>query len=186
MLAPCGGTNRSVTFSRRRGSKSGLLGGRFLGAFLTLAVILSSIVLGAWLGTLIPGIEPDRLGPSPVSNWVLPYLFTLLPNTFIFGALFFVLAALSPAALRGHLTVFALAIVIGYYVIGHVHHALHTPLMSVTKAISGIIVVGALLQLGHGGPLVTGLAFAAVLLASINVFGGFLVTRRMLNMFQKG
>ena len=68
--------------------------GRFLGAFVTLAVILSSIVLGAWFGTLIPGIEPDRLGPSPVSNWVLPYLFTLLPNTFIFGALFFVLAAL--------------------------------------------------------------------------------------------
>ncbi len=62
----------------------------------------------------------------------------------------FVLAALSPPALLGHLTVFALAIVIGYYVIGHVHHALHTPLMSVTNAISGIIVVGALLQIGHG------------------------------------
>ena len=62
----------------------------------------------------------------------------------------FVLIALSPAALQVHLTVFALAIVIGYYVIGHVHHALHTPLMSVTNAISGIIVVGALLQIGHG------------------------------------
>ena len=62
----------------------------------------------------------------------------------------FLLAALSPPALLGHLTVFALAIVIGYYVIGHVHHALHTPLMSVTNAISGIIVVGALLQIGHG------------------------------------
>ena len=60
----------------------------------------------------------------------------------------FLLAAFSPAALLGHLTVFALAIVIGYYVIGHVHHALHTPLMSVTNAISGIIVVGALLQIG--------------------------------------
>ena len=62
----------------------------------------------------------------------------------------FVLIALSPAALQVHLTVFALAIVIGYYVIGNVHHALHTPLMSVTNAISGIIVVGALLQIGHG------------------------------------
>ena len=61
------------------------------------------------------------------------------------GAVLFLLAALSPPALLGHLTVFALAIVIGYYVIGHVHHALHTPLMSVTNAISGIIVVGALL-----------------------------------------
>ena len=67
----------------------------------------------------------------------------------IAAAALFVLAALSPSALLGHLTVFALAIVIGYYVIGHVHHALHTPLMSVTNAISGIIVVGALLQIGH-------------------------------------
>ncbi len=70
----------------------------------------------------------------------------------IAAAALFVLAALSPSALLGHLTVFALAIVIGYYVIGHVHHALHTPLMSVTNAISGIIVVGALLQIGHSDP----------------------------------
>ena len=65
------------------------------------------------------------------------------------AAVLFLVAALSPPALLGHLTVFALAIVIGYYVIGHVHHALHTPLMSVTNAISGIIVTGALLQIGH-------------------------------------
>lgn len=101
------------------------------------------------------------------------------------AAALFLLTALAPAALRGHLTVFALAIVIGYYVIGHVHHALHTPLMSVTNAISGIIVVGALLQLGHGGSLVTALSFVAILLASINVFGGFAVTRRMLAMFTR-
>ena len=101
------------------------------------------------------------------------------------AAALFLVAAMSPAALRGHLTVFALAIVIGYYVIGHVHHALHTPLMSVTNAISGIIVVGALLQLGHGDNLVTVLSFAAILLASINVFGGFAVTRRMLAMFSR-
>jgi NAD(P) transhydrogenase subunit alpha len=101
------------------------------------------------------------------------------------AAALFLLAALSPAAMRGHLTVFALAIVIGYYVIGHVHHALHTPLMSVTNAISGIIVVGALLQLGHGDDLVTALSFVAILLAGINVFGGFAVTRRMLAMFSR-
>ncbi|MEO7942209.1 MAG: Re/Si-specific NAD(P)(+) transhydrogenase subunit alpha [Marmoricola sp.] len=101
------------------------------------------------------------------------------------GTLFFLLAALSPTALLGHLTVFALAIVIGYYVIGHVHHALHTPLMSVTNAISGIIVVGALLQIGHGDTFITTLAFVAILLASINVFGGFAVTRRMLAMFSR-
>ena len=66
-----------------------------------------------------------------------------------------------------------LAVVIGYYVIGKVHHALHTPLMSVTNAISGIIIVGALLQIGQGNLLVTILAFVATLLAAINIFGGF-------------
>jgi H+-translocating NAD(P) transhydrogenase subunit alpha len=101
------------------------------------------------------------------------------------AAVLFVLIALSPAALQVHLTVFALAIVIGYYVIGHVHHALHTPLMSVTNAISGIIVVGALLQIGQGDAVITALAFLAILLASINVFGGFAVTRRMLAMFSR-
>src|SRR6476659_8995394 len=105
--------------------------------------------------------------------------------TFVAAAVLFVLIALSPAALQVHLTVFALAIVIGYYVIGHVHHALHTPLMSVTNAISGIIVVGALLQIGHGDPVITSLAFVAILLASINVFGGFAVTPRMLAMFSR-
>ena len=101
------------------------------------------------------------------------------------AALLLVLVAAAPAALRVHLTVFALAIVIGYYVIGNVHHALHTPLMSVTNAISGIIVVGALLQIGHGDAVITALSFVAVLLASINVFGGFAVTRRMLAMFSR-
>ncbi|QKW36934.1 Re/Si-specific NAD(P)(+) transhydrogenase subunit alpha [Actinomadura sp. NAK00032] len=95
----------------------------------------------------------------------------------------FALIAFSPAALQVHLTVFALAIVIGYYVIGNVHHALHTPLMSVTNAISGIIVVGALVQIGTGSAAITVLSLAAILLASINVFGGFAVTRRMLAMF---
>ena len=101
------------------------------------------------------------------------------------AAVLFVLAALSPPALLGHLTVFALAIVIGYYVIGHVHHALHTPLMSVTNAISGIIVVGALLQIGQDDIVITVLSAVAILVASINVFGGFAVTRRMLAMFSR-
>ena len=105
--------------------------------------------------------------------------------TFAAAAVLFALIALSPAALQVHLTVFALAIVIGYYVIGNVHHALHTPLMSVTNAISGIIVVGALLQIGHGDIPITALATLAILLASINVFGGFAVTRRMLAMFSR-
>ncbi|WP_055590616.1 Re/Si-specific NAD(P)(+) transhydrogenase subunit alpha [Peterkaempfera griseoplana] len=101
------------------------------------------------------------------------------------AAALFLLTAFSPSQLTGNLTVFVLAVVIGYYVIGSVHHALHTPLMSVTNAISGIIVVGALLQIGRGNTAVTVLSFAAVLLASINIFGGFAVTRRMLGMFSK-
>ncbi|MFF7389418.1 Re/Si-specific NAD(P)(+) transhydrogenase subunit alpha [Streptomyces scabiei] len=103
------------------------------------------------------------------------------------GALaLFLVTAFSPSELIGHFTVFVLAIVIGFYVIGQVHHALHTPLMSVTNAISGIVVVGALLQIGQGNTAVTVLSFAAILLASINIFGGFAVTRRMLGMFSKG
>jgi NAD(P) transhydrogenase subunit alpha len=101
------------------------------------------------------------------------------------AALLFLVTAFSPNELIQHVTVFALAVVVGFYVIGHVHHALHTPLMSVTNAISGIIVVGALLQIGHDNAVVTGLAFFAILVASINVFGGFAVTRRMLGMFTR-
>jgi NAD(P) transhydrogenase subunit alpha len=81
--------------------------------------------------------------------------------------------------------VFALSIIIGYYVIGHVHHALHTPLLSVTNAISGIIVVGALLQIGHHDTTITVLSFVAIFIAGINIFGGFTVTRRMLRMFTR-
>ncbi len=84
------------------------------------------------------------------------------------------------------LIAFVLAVFVGYYVVWSVTPALHTPLMSVTNAISGIIVVGALLQIGHDEPVVTVLAFVAILLASINVFGGFAVTRRMLGMFTRG
>ncbi|MGO4596773.1 Re/Si-specific NAD(P)(+) transhydrogenase subunit alpha [Terrabacter sp. 2RAF25] len=106
------------------------------------------------------------------------------------AAVFALVAAFSPASFLGHFTVFALAVVVGYYVIGHVHHALHTPLMSVTNAISGIIVLGALIQLGQWAGGMSGtilvLAFLATLIASINIFGGFLVTRRMLTMFRKG
>lgn len=98
----------------------------------------------------------------------------------------FLLVAFAPAQLAENFTVFALAVVIGYYVIGKVHHALHTPLMSVTNAISGIVVVGALLQTGHESTLVTALSVAAILLTSVNIFGGFAVTRRMLSMFSKG
>jgi proton-translocating NAD(P)+ transhydrogenase subunit alpha len=101
------------------------------------------------------------------------------------AAIFLLLSSISPEPFLGHFMVFALAVVIGFYVIGNVHHALHTPLMSVTNAISGIILVGALLQIGHGDLWVSVLAFIAILVASINVFGGFTVTARMLEMFKR-
>ncbi|MGP0153434.1 Re/Si-specific NAD(P)(+) transhydrogenase subunit alpha [Pantoea ananatis] len=99
--------------------------------------------------------------------------------------LFACLANVAPREFLSHFTVFALACVVGYYVVWNVSHALHTPLMSVTNAISGIIVVGAVLQMGQGG-WVSFLSFIAVLIASINIFGGFTVTQRMLKMFRKG
>jgi len=83
-------------------------------------------------------------------------------------------------------TVFVLAVFIGYYVVSKVSHSLHTPLMSQTNAISGIILIGALLQLGSSSMVVTALAFVAAVVASVNVFGGFQVTYRMLGMFRQG
>ena len=84
-----------------------------------------------------------------------------------------------------HFIVFALSCFVGFQVIWGVAHSLHTPLMAVTNAISGIIILGALLQVGAGNWLVVFLSFVAILIASINIVGGFLVTRRMLSMFVK-
>lgn len=100
--------------------------------------------------------------------------------------LYMCVASVAPAAFLSHFTVFVLSCVVGYYVVWNVSHALHTPLMAVTNAISGIIIVGALLQIGHGHFIVSLLAFIAILVASINIFGGFKVTQRMLAMFRKG
>lgn len=100
-------------------------------------------------------------------------------------ALFGWVASVAPADFLTHFTVFVLACVIGYYVVWNVSHSLHTPLMSVTNAISGIIVVGALLQIGSDNTLVQVLAALATLVATINIVGGFKVTSRMLKMFSK-
>lgn len=95
------------------------------------------------------------------------------------------IGAASPPAFLGHFTVFVLACIVGFYVISNVSHALHTPLMAETNAISGIILVGGILQLGSPNPVIQGIAFVATLVASINIFGGFAVTGRMLEMFRK-
>ncbi|ARU64231.1 NAD(P) transhydrogenase subunit alpha [Histophilus somni] len=102
------------------------------------------------------------------------------------GAVFLWLGSVMPAAFLSHFTVFVLACVVGYYVVWNVSHALHTPLMAVTNAISGIIIVGALLQIAQGNFFISLLAFIAILVAAINIFGGFKVTQRMLAMFRKG
>lgn len=91
--------------------------------------------------------------------------------------------AISPTVIN--LIIFVLAIYVGYHVVWNVTPALHTPLMSVTNAISGIIIIGALLQMTQLFSLATVLAWLAVLIAAINVVGGFWVTQRMLGMFQK-
>ena len=101
-------------------------------------------------------------------------------------AALFGVVSIAPPPLPQHFLVLTLSVVVGFYVIGKVHHALHTPLMSVTNAISGIVVVAAILQVTDSILLVQILAFIGVLIASINVFGGFAVTRRMLKMFTKG
>ena len=102
------------------------------------------------------------------------------------GALaLFALGSVAPTAFLAHFTVFILACFVGYMVIWNVTPALHTPLMSVTNAISGIIVIGALLQISSPSGLVAFLAAIAILIATINVFGGFYVTQRMLRMFRR-
>ncbi|WP_308085055.1 Re/Si-specific NAD(P)(+) transhydrogenase subunit alpha [Neisseria polysaccharea] len=124
-----------------------------------------------------PAAKPE---PKPVPLW------KKLAPAVIAAVLVLWVGAVAPAAFLNHFIVFVLACVIGYYVVWNVSHSLHTPLMSVTNAISGIIVVGALLQIGQGNGFVSLLSFVAILIAGINIFGGFFVTRRMLNMFRKG
>jgi NAD(P) transhydrogenase subunit alpha len=125
-----------------------------------------------------PVIEPKQARQmSPLRKGVL---------TGIGLAILFAVSAFAPEPLPQNFLVLMLSVVVGFYVIGKVHHALHTPLMSVTNAISGIVVVGAVLQLGSPYLAVQILAAVGVLLASINIFGGFAVTRRMLKMFSKG
>ncbi len=101
------------------------------------------------------------------------------------GAVMALVGAHAPSDFISHFIVFVLAVFIGFSVIWNVSHSLHTPLMAVTNAISGIVILGALLQIGSGNWLVVTLAGVSVLIASINIVGGFLVTRRMLAMFQK-
>ncbi len=101
------------------------------------------------------------------------------------AALILAVGLVAPASFMQHFIVFVLSVFVGFQVIWNVSHSLHTPLMAVTNAISSIIILGALMQVGSTSVLITILAAAGILMASVNIFGGFLVTRRMLAMFQK-
>jgi NAD(P) transhydrogenase subunit alpha len=126
--------------------------------------------------------EPKR-EEAPVKKenvWVKYLILTVSALSFLW------LGSVAPPEFMSHFTVFILACFVGYQVIWNVTPALHTPLMSVTNAISGIIVVGAVLQLSSKVPLVLWLSGFAVMIATINIVGGFYVTQRMLRMFQRG
>jgi NAD(P) transhydrogenase subunit alpha len=136
--------------------------------------------------TLSVGHKPLTEAPAAVVKEVkVPSLLQQLLPMLIGAVILLSLGAVAPVAFMEHFTVFVLACFVGYQVIWNVSPSLHTPLMSVTNAISGIIVVGALVQISAVNPLVMGLAAVSILIASINIGGGFLVTRRMLEMFRK-
>jgi NAD(P) transhydrogenase subunit alpha len=137
-------------------------------------------------------VEQKKGGHGHGSSGPLPAK-TLAIIFAVAAVAFWFIGAYAPAAFLGHFTVFVLACFIGYMVVWNVTPALHTPLMSVTNAISSIIAIGALVQIappeagmnGRPDALILGLAFAAIVLTAINMFGGFAVTRRMLAMFRK-
>ena len=123
--------------------------------------------------------------PAPEASEARGKGFGSLAFLIVGGLALWALGGVAPAQFMSHFTVFVLACFVGYQVIWNVTPALHTPLMSVTNAISGIIVLGALLQISTDSFLITLLAGIAILIASVNIAGGFLVTQRMLRMFQK-
>ena len=127
-----------------------------------------------------PAEEPAPVVVEEKPSWVGPTLSLGIGGLVLFG-----LGAVAPASFMAHFTVFVLACFVGYMVIWNVTAALHTPLMSVTNAISSIIIIGAILQIGSGEKIIMWLAGLAVLITAINIAGGFAVTRRMLDMFRK-
>ncbi len=127
----------------------------------------------------VPATPPPE--PKKPKPWWLTVVWVALAGMGLIALL-----TIAPSNFVTLFGIFVLAGVVGYYVVWNVTYALHTPLMSVTNAISGIIIVGAMTQLADPNPWVKGISFAAIVLAAINVFGGFTVTHRMLTMFRKG
>ena len=138
-----------------------------------------------------PGVHAPARAPTkthPKSHGVTPPKRSYLGNAVAFtlgAAIFMLIGITAPPTFMSHFTIFVLACFVGYMVVWNVTPSLHTPLMSVTNAISSIIVIGALLQVSSAHDRVMWIAAGTILLASINIAGGFAVTRRMLNMFRK-
>jgi NAD(P) transhydrogenase subunit alpha len=123
--------------------------------------------------------------PAPAKEPKKPSVIGPIVGMVVAGLALLGLGAVAPPSFMGHFTVFVLACFVGYMVIWNVTPALHTPLMSVTNAISSIIVIGALLQVSSDVEVIKWIAAGTVMLTSVNIFGGFAVTRRMLEMFRK-
>jgi NAD(P) transhydrogenase subunit alpha len=129
-----------------------------------------------------PKAEPE---PAPMVVEKKPSVAGPIIGIVLGGLALLGLGAVAPQSFMAHFTVFVLAVFIGYMVIWNVSPALHTPLMSVTNAISSIIVIGALIQISSVNSTIMWIAGFTVLITSINIAGGFAVTRRMLEMFRK-
>jgi NAD(P) transhydrogenase subunit alpha len=123
--------------------------------------------------------------PAPAPAAKKPSVVGSIVAVVVGGLALLGLGAVAPPSFMAHFTVFVLAVFVGYMVIWNVSPALHTPLMSVTNAISSIIVIGALMQISSDNVVIMWIAAATVLVTSINIAGGFAVTRRMLEMFRK-
>ena len=131
---------------------------------------------------------PPKAAPAPapiVKEEKKPSIAGPIIGMVIAGLALLGVGSVAPESFMAHFTVFVLACFVGYMVIWNVRPALHTPLMSVTNAISSIIVIGALLQISSADSLIMWIAAATLLITSINIAGGFAVTRRMLEMFRR-
>jgi len=132
-----------------------------------------------------PAAKPAEAEPIVIEEPKKPSLIKQMMPVLIGALVLAGLGSVAPPSFMAHFTVFVLACFVGYMVIWNVSASLHTPLMSVTNAVSSIIVIGALLQISSSGSLLVGLATFGVLITSINIVGGFAVTHRMLQMFRK-
>ncbi|WGI23161.1 Re/Si-specific NAD(P)(+) transhydrogenase subunit alpha [Amylibacter sp. IMCC11727] len=133
---------------------------------------------------VVPELTPEEVRANEVAAFKKETT-TQVGLLVVGAALLLGVGLVAPASFMQHFIVFVLSVFVGFQVIWNVSHSLHTPLMAVTNAISSIIILGALMQIGSGSFLVILLAALSVFMAGINIFGGFLVTRRMLAMFQK-